>query len=54
MRLDKNFIRQWANLLAILAAFFTNVLANIAPINDLTIGEISNQLFKDVLITPKS
>ncbi|EAZ92225.1 hypothetical protein CY0110_24981 [Crocosphaera chwakensis CCY0110] len=47
-------MRQWANLLAILAAFFANVLANIAPINGLTIGEISNTLFKNVLITPAS
>ncbi len=54
MKLDKNIVRQWANLLAILATFFTNVLANIAPINGLTIGEISNTLFKDVLITPAS
>ncbi|ACB53277.1 conserved hypothetical protein [Crocosphaera subtropica ATCC 51142] len=54
MKLDKNMMRQWANLLAILAAFFSNVLANIVPINGLTIGEISNTLFKDVLITPAS
>lgn len=54
MKLDKNAVRQCANLLAILVAFFTNVLANIAPINGLTIGEISNTLFKDVLITPAS
>ncbi|MDJ0597726.1 MAG: tryptophan-rich sensory protein [Crocosphaera sp.] len=54
MKLDKNSLRQWANLLAILAAFFTNVLANIAPINDLTIGEISNTFFENVLITPAS
>ncbi len=54
MKLDKNLVRQWATLLAILAAFFTNVLANIAPINGLTIGEISNTLFGDVLITPAS
>ena len=54
MKLDKNVVRQWATLLSILAAFFTNVLANISPINGLTIGEISNEIFKDVLITPKS
>lgn len=52
MKLDKNIVRQWATLLSILAAFFTNVLANIYPINDLTIGEISNTIFGDVLITP--
>ncbi len=54
MKLDKNLVRQLANLLAILAAFFTNVLANIAPIKGLTIGEISNTFFGDVLITPAS
>ena len=54
MKLDKTLIQPWANLLAILAACFTNVLANIAPINGLTIGEISNTLFEDVLITPAS
>ena len=54
MKLDKNLVRQLANLLAILAAFFTNVLANIAPIKGLTIGEISNTFFVDVLITPAS
>lgn len=54
MKLDKNLVRQLANLFAILAAFFTNVLANIAPIKGLTIGEISNTFFSDVLITPAS
>ena len=54
MKLDQNLIRPWTNLLAILAAFFTNVLANINPINGLTIGEISNTFFEDVLITPAS
>ncbi len=54
MKLDKSLVRQLANLLAILAAFFTNVLANIAPIKGLTIGEISNTFFVDVLITPAS
>jgi hypothetical protein len=37
---------------AIIAAFVTNIWANIAPPNGLTIGEISNTLFGDVLITP--
>lgn len=54
MKLDQKLIRPWTNLLAILAAFFTNVLANINPINGLTIGEISNTFFEDVLITPAS
>jgi hypothetical protein len=50
--LDGDVIRQVLNLTAILAAFGINVLANVAPFNGLTIGEISNTLFRDVLITP--
>ena len=45
MKQHQDLIRQWANFIAIIMAFATNVLANIAPINGLTIGEISNQLF---------
>ncbi|BBD54215.1 hypothetical protein NIES204_15040 [Planktothrix agardhii NIES-204] len=33
-----NSLRQWANLMAIIAAFGINVLANLAPFNGLTIG----------------
>ena len=47
-------IRQISTLIAIIAAFGTNVWANISPINGLTIGAISQQMFKDVLITPAS
>lgn len=54
MKQHQDLIRQWANFIAIIAAFGTNVLANVAPINGLTIGEISNQLFPNVLITPAS
>jgi uncharacterized membrane protein YqjE len=50
--LIERFIRQVLNLTAILAAFGVNVLANIAPFNGLTIGEISNTVFRNVLITP--
>lgn len=50
--LDRDFLRQVLNLVAILAAFGVNVLANVAPINGLTIGEISNTIFRNVLITP--
>ncbi|MDJ0716996.1 MAG: tryptophan-rich sensory protein [Prochloraceae cyanobacterium] len=52
MKIDRDILRQIANIVAILAAFGTNVAANIKPINGLNIGEISNTLFKDVLITP--
>ncbi|HAC63489.1 MAG TPA: hypothetical protein DCF68_08090 [Cyanothece sp. UBA12306] len=54
MKINQDLMRQWINLVAIMAAFGTNILANIAPINDLTIGEISETFFQDVLITPAS
>ncbi|PSP15717.1 MAG: hypothetical protein BRC58_11220 [Cyanobacteria bacterium QS_8_64_29] len=44
--------RQGLNALAVLAAFGVNVLANVRPIGGLTLGQISNQLFGNVLITP--
>ena len=47
-------IRQLVTLITILAAFGTNVWANINPPNGLTIGEISQDTFKNVLITPAS
>jgi hypothetical protein len=50
--LDRDNVRQFLNLIAILAAFGINVLANVAPINGLTIGAISNTLFREVLVTP--
>lgn len=49
---NQDILRQFCNLGAILAAFAVNVLANIAPINGLSIGEISNKIFGEVLITP--
>lgn len=50
--LNSDTLRSFANLIAILAAFGVNVLANIAPINGLSIGAISNQFFSEVLIIP--
>lgn len=50
--LDQDILRQFFNLVAILAAFGINVLANVAPINGLSIGAISNTFFKEVLIVP--
>jgi hypothetical protein len=50
--LDRDICRQFLNLTAILAAFGINVWANIAPINGLTIGAISNTFFQNVLIVP--
>ncbi len=45
-------LRQLVTLAAVIVAFIVNVLSNIFPLNGLTIGGISNTLFKDVLIIP--
>lgn len=52
--LDSNpaIMRQILTLIAVLAAFGTNIWANINPPQGLTIGEVSQQVFGDVLITP--
>jgi hypothetical protein len=47
-----DFLRQFVTLFAIIGAFVVNVASNIFPINGLSIGEISNTLFKNVLIIP--
>ncbi|MDR9403674.1 MAG: tryptophan-rich sensory protein [Halothece sp. Uz-M2-17] len=52
MQVNQQIVRQVANAIAIVAAFGVNVLANVRPIGGLTLGEISNQLFANVLITP--
>lgn len=45
-------IRRWATLVAIIAAFLVNVWTNIAPINDLNVGEISSQFFANTKVIP--
>lgn len=45
-------MRQLSNLVAIIVAFGMNIFVNISPPNGLTIGDISNKFFADVLITP--
>ncbi|MBE9168473.1 tryptophan-rich sensory protein [Pleurocapsales cyanobacterium LEGE 06147] len=52
MNSNRDKLRQIVNLIAIVAAFGTNIIANVAPFNGQTIGEISNTLFRDVLVTP--
>ena len=47
-------IRQIITLFSIFAAFGTNAWANINPPKGLTIGEVSQNIFKNVLITPAS
>ncbi|MBD2183450.1 tryptophan-rich sensory protein [Planktothrix sp. FACHB-1355] len=51
-RSNSDRMRQWANLIAIVAAFGINIYSNLFPPNGRTIGEISNILFKNVLIIP--
>ncbi|MBD2773927.1 tryptophan-rich sensory protein [Iningainema tapete] len=51
-RSHHDLLRQLATLAAIVGAFVVNVLSNIFPFNGLSIGEISNSVFKNVLITP--
>jgi hypothetical protein len=52
MNHSHNRVRQIVTFVAIIAAFVTNIWANVSPINGLTVGDISNNLFGDVLITP--
>jgi hypothetical protein len=47
-----DILRQVVTLAAVVIAFIVNVLSNIFPLNGLTIGGISNTLFKNVLIIP--
>lgn len=47
-----SIFRQVITFISIVAAFSTNILANIDPPNGLTIGQISNNFFGDILITP--
>ena len=53
-KFNSDMMRQWANLIAIVAAFILNIYVNIAPPSGKTIGEISNTIFRDVLIIPAS
>lgn len=50
--IHREMLRPFFNLSAILAAFLTNVLANVAPINGRTIGDIANTTFAGVLVIP--
>lgn len=52
MKLNQDTTRQVANVIAVVAAFGVNILANLAPIGGMTLGEISQTIFGNVLITP--
>ncbi|MBD2165487.1 tryptophan-rich sensory protein [Calothrix membranacea FACHB-236] len=49
---NHDFLRQIVTLAAIIGAFVVNVVSNIFPLNGLSIGQISNTLFKNVLVIP--
>ncbi|MFM7408872.1 MAG: tryptophan-rich sensory protein [Cuspidothrix sp.] len=49
---NQDSLRQGLTLTAIVGAFVVNVASNIFPLNGLSIGAISNTVFKDVLIIP--
>ena len=52
MSLNQKLIGQLINFFAIATAFGINILANVNPPKGMTIGDISSQLFGNVLITP--
>lgn len=52
MKSTPDFIRQWLTLVSIFTAFITNILGNAFPVKGITIGQISNDIFKNVLIIP--
>jgi hypothetical protein len=49
---SQDLIRQIITLAAIIAAFAINAISNIFPVGGQSIGEISNTVFRDVLIIP--
>lgn len=49
---NSEMLRRWVNFLAIVAAFLMNIYANVSPPNGVTIGEIANTTFRNVLILP--
>jgi hypothetical protein len=49
---NRDFLLALITLAAIVGAFIVNFISNIFPLGGLSIGEISNTLFKDVLIIP--
>lgn len=51
-RFDSDLLRQVVTIAAIVGTLGINVSSNLFPLNGLSIGEISNTLFANVLITP--
>ncbi|WP_041238190.1 tryptophan-rich sensory protein [Gloeothece citriformis] len=52
MKLDRDTLRQWINFIAIFSAFGMNIYSNLAPPEGLTVGELANTVFRNVLIIP--
>lgn len=52
MKSTADIIRQWLTLISIFTAFITNILGNAFPVKGISVGQISNDLFQNVLIIP--
>lgn len=50
--MNKDKIRQWTNLIAIIAAFLVNTVTNIVPVDGISIKDIANNYFENVLVIP--
>ena len=45
-------LRQGANLVAVLVSFGANTWSNVAPVGGMTVGDIANAFFTQVLVLP--
>ncbi|GFE70475.1 tryptophan-rich sensory protein [Chroococcus sp. FPU101] len=50
--MKKDKIRQWVNLIAIIAAFVVNTVTNIIPVDGISIKDIADNYFGNVLVIP--
>jgi hypothetical protein len=50
--MNKDKVRQWVNLIAIVAAFLVNMVTNIIPIDGISIKDIADNYFGNVLVIP--
>ena len=54
LSLNPDLLRQLTTIAAIIVTFLVNILSNFYPLNGLSIGELSNTVFAEVLLTPAS
>lgn len=50
--MKKDKVRQWVNLIAIIAAFLVNTITNIVPVDGISIKDIADNYFPNVLVIP--